>query len=413
MLLLTIALLVIAGVISFFHFQYNDSGVLNLDLAGHTGSVPVAWLTYGIGAVILFLLAMWILGKVFSIPRRLRHGSTVRGMRKSRESLDQGLLHVQAGEFTKGEAALTKHLDGGAGDAVKYLTAAKSAQLRGADEDAEIFLKKAGDASNDASSAVRTTQAELMLQRGNFRDAETLLTNLHQSSPRNRHLMTLLATAMQGTGNSEGLGELTKAMRDRTLLPMDYIEPLEESAWVQSVANSSDEELTKTFDHLSIEARKNDSVLATYCRRLVNLGENEKAEGILTRALGSTWSEPLAEVFGEVESPNNVKQLETAEGWLADQPRSPALQLALGKISARRQLWGKSRDYLSKAAEYNLTPEVSLQLGEVLEHMGDDKNAKDCFRSAARLSAGQSAVGIMLDPSNLSSALEQVQKIAS
>jgi len=413
MLLLTIALLFVAGVISFLYFQYNDGGVLNLDLMGQAGSIPIAWLTYGIAAVILFLLALWLLGKLFSIPRRIKHGSRVRGMRKSRESLDNGLLKIQTGEFAQGEALLTSNLDGGKGDAVKYLSAARSAQQRGADDQAEAYLKKASDASNDASTAIRTTQAELMLQRGNFRDAETLLTNLHQNAPKNAHLMTMLASAMQGTGNTADLADLGRAMRARTKLPMSYIEPLENIAWIEQIDNSPDEDVTRTWDAMSADARKSDAVIELYARRLISLGEHERAETIVRRALKRTWSDPLAAVFGDIESVNSSKQLETAEGWLSSQPRSPELLLATGKIAARRNLWGKARENLIKAAELGPTPEVCLQLGDVLEQMGDDKSARDCFRSAASLASGKSAVGIMLDPSNLSNALAQVQQIAS
>lgn len=406
MLLLTVGLLLIAGVISFLYFQYNDGGVLNLDLAGHTGSIPMAWITYAIAGLIVFLLALWLLGKVFSVPRRIRHRGTVRGMRKSRESLDKGLMQIQTGEFANGEKVLTSYLDGGSGDAVKYLTAAKAAQQRGAEEQAEVYLKKASDASNEASAAVRTTQAELMLQRGNFKDAETLLENLHLSAPRNAHLMTMLATAMQGNGNADGLTALVRAMRARTQLPMSYIEPLEESAWQQQIQNASDQDLHRTWDALSGEARKKDSVIAAYANRMRDFGEDNKAETLLQRSLQQKWSDSLVTIYGDLEPEDTVKQLENAESWLKEHPRSAALQLAAGKISAKRQLWGKAKEKLMKSAELDLNPDVCLQLGEVLEQMGDSHLAKDCFRSAANLATGKSAVGALLDTSNLSQAMQ-------
>lgn len=409
MLLLTVGLLIIAGIVSFLYFQYNDSGVLNLDLAGHTGSVPMAWLTHGIAALIVFLLALWVLGKLFSVPRRLRHGSTVRGMRKSRESLDKGLMQVQSGDFINGERMLTSHMDGSAGDAVKYLTAAKAAHQRGAEDQAEVYLKKASDSSNEASAAVRTTQAELMLQRGNFKDAETLLTNLHQSAPKNAHLMTMLATAMQGTGNTDGLSNLTRAMRARTQLPMSYLEPLEESAWEQQILNATDEDLHRTWDALSGEARKKDGVIAAYANRMKGIGQDDKAETLVQRALRQKWSDSLAALYGELDPEDRVKQLENTESWLADNPRSAELQLSAGKIAAKRQLWGKAKESLIKSAELNLNPEVCLQLGDVLEQMGDSNLAKDCFRSAANLAVGKSAVGALLDTSNLSEAMKMLK----
>lgn len=410
MLLLTIALLAIVGVISFFYFQYNDSGVLNLNIAGETGSIPVAWFPYAIVALIVFVIALWMLSKIISIPKSLRRGSASRAAKKSRQSLDKGLLEIQSGEFARGEASLISQLDGDDSDAVKYLAAAKSAQARGAEEDAEVYLKKASDSSNAASSAVRTAQAEMMLQRGNYRDAETLLTNLHQNAPKNAHVMTLLASAMQNTGNGDGLVALVRAMRSRTNLPMSYVEPLEKQAWTTQLNSANEDQLERVWNSLTADAQKHEEVMEAYVTRLMDSEQHDKAEEILRNTMRNNWSDKLVTLYGNLQSSDAVKQMETVDAWLKDHPRSAALHSAIGKMAASRNLWAKSRDAFTRAAELELNPDVCLGLGQALEQLGNSQIAKDCYRSAAALANGKPAVGALLDPENLAVALAQMKE---
>lgn len=401
MLILTIVILLIATAVSYFYFSYNESGSATFDWLGETGVFPMAWIPYIIGFLLLFLLAAWILSLVLSVPRRLRRSGQMRSLSKSRNSLDQGLMAISAGEFEDGEASLTSYLEGTPADAVKYIAAAKSALVRGADGQAEQYLKKASDVSNSSGNAVRLTQAEMLMERGEFKDAETLLLNLHKSKPQNAHIMERLATALQNTGNSHKLSELTRLMRSKSNIPKEKILAFEQTAWTQIINSAEETELVNTFESLSKESRRDEHAIAAFAERLINVDDNERALNTLQHSISSNWSEKLVEVYGRVDAADSGKQLEQANNWLAKNPRSPALAMTIGRLSGKGQQWGKAKESLIKAAQMNLNPSVCTELGEVLSSMGDTKNAKDCFQSAAMLASGNSPVGALRDLENL------------
>ena len=403
MLTLIIAVLLIVGAISFFYFSYNEGETITYDWLGQTGELPLAWMPYLIVYLILGLLAIWLILKLFSIPSRISRTGKARGVKKSRESLDRGLLEIQTGEFQRGESSLTSHVDGTKGDAVKFIAAAKAAHQRGAGDQAEHYLKKASDASNDAGDAIRVAQAEMLLDRGSFADAETILTSLSKKMPKNAHVLGLLATALQGTGNSAKLVDVAGAMRSRAGVPDDRVAPLEHKAWVSLINDSSAEELTKNWESLPVNAKRDQSVAGAYAAKLIAINEHDKADTVLQKSLNAAWSDDLALLYTKVDATNSTKQLEIAEGWAAKQPHNQAAATMVGTLAAKRQLWGKSRESLVKAAESgDLTTGLCNQLGHVLEAMGDSAKAQDCFKSAAAISLGEPAVGVLSDITNLS-----------
>ena len=397
MLILTIVVLLIAGTISFFYFSYNNSESVTYHWLDQTGVLPLAWVPYLIGLLIVFLIAAWLLAYFFSIPKRLRRSGELRSLNKSRASLDQGLMEIQSGEFLAGENTITRYLEGKPSDSVKYLVAARSAMSRGADGQADQFLKRAGDASNESTSAVRLAQAEMLLQKGEYRDAETLLTNLNRNKPRNPHVLRLLAQALQGSGDAKRLSEVTQVMRAKTNIPDDKIKGFEKSAWTQIIEEASDDGLVRAFEVLPKESRQDGDVVAAYCKRLIANGDNARAEALLRNSLNSEWNDNLIGVYGTLEGDETTKFLEQANRWQEQHPKSAPLALAIARLSGAGQLWGKAKDALLKAAKIDLSAEVCSELGEVLEAMGDSKNAKDCFRSASALAVGKAPFGVLKD----------------
>ncbi len=405
MLILTIVILLIVGTISFFYFSYNNSESITFHWLEQTGIFPQVWIPYLIGLLILFLIAAWLLAYVFSIPKRLRRRGEMRSMSKSRASLDRGLMEIQSGDFEAGENTVTRFLEGKPADSVKYLVAARSAMSRGDNAQAEQYLKRAGDASNEASGAVRLAQAEMLLQQGDFRDAETLLSNLNRNKPKNQHVLSLLAKALQGTGDAKRLAEVSQQMRGKTSIPVETVEALEKFAGTKIIEDASDAELVNAFELLPKETRRDSSVVAAYCNRLIANGDSARAEATLKNSLNTAWSDELAAVFGKLEGGDTAKLLEQAKRWQEKHPKSAPLALAIARLSGSGQLWGKAKDALVTAAQLDLTPEVCAELGEVLEAMGDSKNAKDCFRSASSMAMGKSPFGVLKDVDTLAQQL--------
>jgi len=406
MLILVIGLLLIAAAISYLKFGSIDPSELTaVNIHEGQASFPTYWIPYAILAFIALLLVMWLLGKILSAPKAIKRSNKARNAASSHEALNQGLMQITSGEYEKGEATLTSHLDGDESDASKYISAAKSAESRGAHEQAEHYLKKASDSSNSASYAVRASQAEMLMGRGEYDKAETLLTNLHNSSPENKHVMGLLASTLQHTGNASKLSKLTQIMRKNKAMPEDKIAAYEGPAWSQAIADSSNNDLKNIWDSLPSEARTNPKAVGAYAKRLVEVGDPDQAEAVVHKVLNKDFDESLASMYGDIESSNAAKQLENAERWAQKNTLSSGIMASVGKLAAKRDMWSKARDSLARSAQLDLNPGIANELGEVMESMGDKARSQEFFKNAARLAAGKSPTGLLSDLPNLVSAL--------
>ncbi len=408
MYILIIAILLVAAAITYLKFGSVDPEKLtSINMFDGALSFPQYWIPFMILAGVVLLFALWLLNKIFTAPKAIKRATVAKDAARSREALDTGLMQINSGEFEKGEATLTSQLDGTKADASKFIAAARSAEARGASEQADYFLKKASDSSNEASLAVRTTQAEMMMGRGDYDKAETLLTNLHSAAPQNGHIMSLLATTLGHTGNSAKMSSLTQIMRKNKALDENQLVALETPAWSNAIKSASAGEVARVWESLPPEARTNAGAVGAYAGRLMEFGEADQAEALVHKALNTEFDDSLAGMYGDIESGNVAKQLENAERWARHNGQSAPLQATIGKLAAKREMWAKSRDSLAKSAQLDLNPGICNELGEVLESMGDTTKATECFKNAARLAAGKAPIGMMADLPNLGSKLAE------
>lgn len=409
MYILIIAILLVAAAITYLKYGSADPETLtSISLFDGALSFPTFWIPFMILAGVVLLFALWLLNKIFTAPKAIKRSSASKDAARSREALDDGLMQISSGEFEKGEATLTSHLDGTKADASKFLAAARSAETRGAKDQADYFLKKASDSSNEASLAVRTTQAEMMMGRGEYDKAETLLTNLHSAAPENGHIMGMLATALGHTGNSAKMSSLTQIMRKNKAADDATLTEMETPAWSNAIKDAPAGDVARVWESLPPEAKTNAGAVSSYAGRLVEFGEADQAEALVHKALNTDFSDSLAGMYGDIESSNVAKQLENAERWARHNGQSASLQATIGKLAGKREMWAKSRDSLAKSAQLDLNPGICNELGEVLESMGDSTKATECFKNAARLAAGKAPIGMMADLPSLGSKLAEV-----
>ena len=88
----------------------------------------------------------------------------------------------------------------------------------------------------------------------------------------------------------------------------------------------------------------------------------------------------MVELYAAIESQAPREQLSVAEGWLAQHPNSAVLLLMLGRLCLRNQLWGKARSYFEAAVGAGSAPRGCLELGTLLERLGDTDQANSMYR---------------------------------
>jgi len=89
------------------------------------------------------------------------------------------------------------------------------------------------------------------------------------------------------------------------------------------------------------------------------------------------------------------------EKWMVEHPEDAGLHLALGRLCAHEQLWGKARHHMIRSLELGPTVAGYDALGQLLERQGELELAMACFRNALRIGQGDKPLPLPRDPVRL------------
>jgi len=131
--------------------------------------------------------------------------------------------------------------------------------------------------------------------------------------------------------------------------------------------------LDKAWQRVTGSIRQLEDVTSLYVSNMTKFGEHKKAEAALRDTLDCAWSDTLAIEYGVLESNDESQQLRTAERWFKKHKDSAELQLTLGRLSLRNQLWGKAREYFLGSLAVRETPQAHAELGRLLKYMGESE----------------------------------------
>lgn len=417
-LLLVIAILLILAAISYVKFG-AETGSFDVSLLDSTGVLPQSWLPYGLLALALCLVALWFLGKLIGLPASIKRRAAMGDMKRSRQSLDTGMFQVATGEFETGESTLLSHLDGDGGgdnlalgDSAKLLTAARSAQARGASDRADSLLQMAAGSSTLSSVAVGVTRAEFLIDRGKHAEAGALLKNLHQSLPANQHISGLYAGVLKEQGQAGELTRLTDALREQGSVNSTELGDVEKSAWRASLQQAPADDIESRWKAAPADLKKDQEMIATYASRLADAGQPVEATKVLQKSIANNFNDELVGLYGSIDSGDSARQLKTAKRWQKSNEHSAPLLKSIAQLSMRNGQPAEARDSLAKSAQLDLNPDVCTELGVVLDSMNEPELASECYQNALRLSVGDSPVGLMADLPGLSSRLADTGKPA-
>ncbi|HSM68976.1 MAG TPA: hypothetical protein VK830_04610, partial [Xanthomonadales bacterium] len=95
---------------------------------------------------------------------------------------------------------------------------------------------------------------------------------------------------------------------------------------------------------------------------------------------------------GDPGAGNASQRLKQCEKWLQSHPDDASLHLALGRLCAGEEIWGKAREHLIRSLELVPSSSGYDALGQLLERQGDLELAMASFRNALRLNQGKQAL---------------------
>jgi HemY protein len=366
------------------HFVLADRGYVLVSFRGYAIEMSVP------GLVIVLVLCYLLVRATVAVadaPRRWRGARVERRIARSGAHLTGGVLELIAGNWARSERLLTQgaqHDDNTA--LVSYLLAARAAQLQGATERRDEWLKLAHDLSGDGATSAGLTRAALELEARDAAAAVATLTALERERGELPAAVALLARAYRALGDRAALHALVPRLA-RAALPeaeRDELGALALEGELKSEALTT-ERLDALWGGLTPEMRAAPGLLALRALALDRLGRGTEAEREVRAALKRDWHPTLVQSYGELRGADAAKQLKQVETWLKTYPEDAVLLVAAARLCMASELWGKARSYLESSLALNPEPATYALYGRLLAELGESEQALRAFRAGLGL----------------------------
>lgn len=376
-----------------FQLMRHDSGYVLLAYGSTTIEMSV-WTALAI----VFVLAV----VVYVIWRLLQGGRKVTrfisgGRRHSVRAQSQtmaALVDFIEGNWLVARKKLVKSADKSVNPLVNYLAAARCSYELKDFSGALDLLHKAEKSRESSELAVALTQARMQLGSRRYEQCLATLKRIKRSAPEHPVVLDLLANVYWALDDIEALEELLPSLRQLKVRSEEDLRALEIDVYLRQLQllekrhkkqpdqQSSKAELDDIWTRVPAALQKEPELMAGFAAVLIRLGYDEDAEPMLAKALQKQWREDWVELYGRVEVANAKAQLKTATVWLKQQDPDAALLAALGRICVRNQLWGKAKDYFRESLNMVPAADVYLELGLLLEQLGEPESSAEVYREA-------------------------------
>jgi HemY protein len=374
--------------------DYNDPGYVLIGF-GHW-SLETSFVVFAVAQVITFFILyifFRLLGFLLRLPAQLKSKGKNIKFNRSQEALISGLVDSAEGNWEQAEKILIKHASNSGAPLLHYLTAARAAQSRGAIEKRDEYLRIASEKSGEADLSVGLTQAELHLSSNQFDLALETLTKLQSIDSGHASVLKLLHSTYQKIGDWEGLRKLIPSLHQNKILMEAEVKLLESetfSSLLKQAAKKGDAfEIQELWQSIPEHIKSVQGISIIYFAAMIESKAGVKVEQDIVDSIIKNWDETLLVLYANVQTDDFLKQLQTAEQWLAIHSGSAVLLRILGKISIKCQQMEKAEQYLTKSISIEPTVAAHQLLGDVLIEKGDTNKASDSYRKGLELASSE------------------------
>ncbi|MEA5444986.1 heme biosynthesis HemY N-terminal domain-containing protein [Gammaproteobacteria bacterium AB-CW1] len=368
----------------------QDTGYALMSWAGWSVEMSLAMLAVFLllGLTVLYYLLRLLRG-LFRMPRRLRAGLRSWRRRRARRALTRGLIDLAEGRWQTAEKTLGRTAEDSETPLINYLVAARAAQLQGAHQRRDVYLKNAYEQTPSATVAVLLTQAELQLAHGQHEHALATLRRLQELSPGHRFGLRLLARAYQAVEDWASLHQILPQLRRQDVFRREEMETIERDCFRRLLQQRGSEGrhdvVAELWQKVPRRLRREQGLYRDYIRALLATDAQQTAERAIEDYLKAEWDIELVLLYGALEGGDPARRLKRAEDWLRYHPQDPSLLLSLARLCVRNELWGKARQYLDQSLTLEPSPDGFEELGRLLEHLGEQDRAATAYRQGLEL----------------------------
>ena len=340
--------------------------------------------------VVAYKLLDW-LAKALDTPQRMHRAQERRRIGRANTLLSRGLTLLAEGRWKTAERVLAKSAQYSDHPEVCYLNQAKAAHAQGLTATRDRYLHWAQSVSPESGTAVTLTKADLQLRSGDPEAARQTLTQLFRSHPSHPFVMQQLFEVYRDQKDWEHVWDLLPQMRSKKLISEEGAQAVEKEAAREVMAQRAKTlgELSGFWRKLPKRLKHDEDLVLDYAGYLQSLDSGNEAERVIREALERHWAPQLVLAYGEVSRADSGRQMQYAETWSRTRENDPELLLTLGRLAKAKHHWEKARRYFEKSLALKPDPYVYHELGALLEQLGEQEAARECYRRGLALSTGR------------------------
>ncbi|MDP6967588.1 MAG: heme biosynthesis HemY N-terminal domain-containing protein [Gammaproteobacteria bacterium] len=388
--LLLFLLLVIAGAWLGAMMQLDPGYIL---LAWRETTVEMS-LWVGLVLILIAFVSLYLVLRVlFSVQapwQFLLRWSAEGKLRRMQRQTRHGLLALANGQYGRAVEKLAGLVANTSQPLVVIPALAEAEARLGQFDQAQARLQQLLTSMPEAAALVGLTQARIFIQQG---DAEAALQPLQQITAKDkRHGQAneMLLELLQGLHRWTDVIALLQAIDSAKQMPAEVLAQQQQKAYSQAFAHlkpGSDgvEQLLQLW-------RKAPSAVqqSSGCRlalvQAMGQAEGKPAQStaeFIESSLQQQWDDALVLEYAHLPMTNVEQALRQAETWQLQARQSAALQLTLGRLCRRLELWGKARDYLRASIQLQASKEAHAELARLEQQLGQLDVALEHYRLAS------------------------------
>ncbi len=370
--------------------RYNTGYVL---LVLHQWRIELS-LNFLIALLLVGFAALYLLLRVvvhtLRLPSQVHRFRERRRVARAATTLTAALKAYFEGRYAKAEKAAAQAIELKEHSGLAAIVAARAANELRAYERRDAYLARSAYYDEADQTMRMVAQAELLLQAKQYPEALAILERLPR---KHTAALRLELRAQQQARNWDRYIELVNRLERLQALDEGQAAELRRGAIAENLARKAHDlrELREYWQRLGARERQDARVAACAARSFVALGECDAAAAIIEQSLERTWDSELILLYAACPGSNTRRQIERAESWLRSHPGDPQLLLALGRLCARSQLWGKAKSYIEASLSLESTFEAHIELARLHERLGESDAARVHYEASLRLAEGGTA----------------------
>lgn len=333
-------------------------------------------------------LLLRLLVTTIGLPSRVARFRAARRRDAAHQALTEALREFFSGRYSRAEKTAVRAVELGAPEDVGVVVAAHAAHGLRALDRRDGYLERLAADSNKPDIVAAVSRAQMLLDD---RRPEEALAALALLPAKHTAALRLELRARQRIGQWDLAPALIDQLEKRGVFSADQANAERRHAWRQLLERRSGDAagLKDLWKRLPERYRRETSIAAAAATAFHEMGLCEEATGIIESSLESDWDSGLVSLYGECRSGNVLGQIERAERWLGEHRKDGTLLLALGRLCAQQQLWGKAQSYFEASVAVEPTYSAHLELAQLHDRLERADDARTHYRASLELAVGQ------------------------